>query len=244
MKIIITGSGGCVSIPRPCCNCKVCKEAREKGFPYARTGCSLFIDEANILIDTPEDINYAVNNAKIQNIDYILYSHSDPDHTMGMRIIEQLRMDWLANSVGNCISNPITVAAPPTVIDDMEKQGTRYDSALKYYKSKQLVKTQATRSISVNGITINMIPVDETEHVTIFSIMSKGKKIIYAPCDCKPFPKAPQFFDADILIIGNTIVGEVLKDEFVLENDNPLRDELFVMDEIVKIKKEFNPNYS
>lgn len=90
MKIAITGSGGCVSIPRPCCNCKVCIQARDKGFPYARTGCSLFIDEANVLIDTPEDINYAINNANIENVDYILYSHSDPDHTMGMRLIEQL----------------------------------------------------------------------------------------------------------------------------------------------------------
>ena len=41
MKIRIIGSGGCVSTPRPCCNCPICVEAREKGFPYARTGCSL-----------------------------------------------------------------------------------------------------------------------------------------------------------------------------------------------------------
>lgn len=149
-------------------------------------------------------------------------------------------MDWLGNSVGESISNPINVVATPTVMDDIEKHGTRYGSAIKYYKSKQLIKTQATRSISVNGITINMIPVDETEHVTIFNVMSKGKKIIYAPCDCKPFPKESELYEADILIIGNTIVGDVLKDEFVLKDDNPLRDELFTMEEIVKIKEEFN----
>lgn len=39
-------------------------------------------------------------------------------------------------------------------------------------------------------------------------------KIIYAPCDVKPFPKAEKFQDADVLIIGNTIVGDILKDGF------------------------------
>jgi len=53
MRVKIIGSGGCVSIPRPCCKCRVCKEAREMGFPYARTGASLFIEGENILIDTP-----------------------------------------------------------------------------------------------------------------------------------------------------------------------------------------------
>lgn len=52
MNVIILGSGGCVSTPRACCSCRVCTEARQKGFPYARTGCSV-----NILIDTPKDIN-------------------------------------------------------------------------------------------------------------------------------------------------------------------------------------------
>lgn len=43
----------------------------------------------------------------------ILYSHCDPDHTMGMRVIEQLRMDWLSVSVGKVCENPITVADNP-----------------------------------------------------------------------------------------------------------------------------------
>lgn len=48
MNVIILGSGGCISTPRVCCNCHVCTEARQKGFPYAGTGCSLFIKDENI----------------------------------------------------------------------------------------------------------------------------------------------------------------------------------------------------
>lgn len=109
MKIKIIGSGGCVSTPKPCCSCKVCTEAREKGFPYARTGCSLFIEDGKVLIDTPEDINYALNHANIDQVNYVLYSHMDPDHTMGMRLFEQLKMDWLNSSIRIKCNDPVKV---------------------------------------------------------------------------------------------------------------------------------------
>lgn len=84
-----------------------------------------------------------------------------------------------------------------------------------------------------------MIPVDNTEHITIFVISENERKIIYAPCDVKPFPHSELFYNADILIIGNTIVGDTLKDNFILEKNNPLREELFVMEEIFEIKEKY-----
>lgn len=239
MKIKIIGSGGCVSTPRPCCNCPVCVEAREKGFPYARTGCSLYLEDAGVLIDTPEDINYALNNANVSEVKTILYSHCDPDHTMGMRVIEQLRMDWLLSSVGKKCENPITVVTLPTILEDLKNQRTRYGSVLGYYEYKGLVTTEGARSLQTGEINISMIPVDETEHVAVFVIEYQSIKVIYAPCDVKPFPHSALFYDADVLIIGNTIVGDVLKDGFVLQKDNPLREELFAMEEVVALRDKY-----
>lgn len=239
MNVIILGSGGCVSTPRACCNCRVCTEARLKGFPYARTGCSLFIEEANILIDTPEDINASLNNADIQKVEHILYSHCDPDHTMGMRVIEQLNMDWLAASLGKKTDYPIEVASLPAVLEDIKKQGTKFGSAIEYYEAKGLVYTREIHTLKTGSILTELVPVNEQEHVAVFVISSNGKKIIYAPCDVKPFPKSEKFQDADVLIIGNTIVGDVLKDGFVLKEDNPLRNELFTLDEIDSIRKQY-----
>ncbi len=239
MNIIILGSGGCVSIPRACCNCRICTEARLKGFPYARTGCSLFIEEANILIDTPEDINTSLNNAHIQKVDHILYSHCDPDHTMGIRVIEQLKMDWLAASLGKKLYNPIEVASLPVILEDIKKQSTKYGSILEYYELRGLIYTKGIRTFKDNNIQIELIPVDEQEHVTVFIISSDSKKVIYAPCDVKPFPKSEKFQGADVLIIGNTIVGEVLKDGFILKEDNPLRKELFTLNEVDAIRKQY-----
>lgn len=239
MKIKITGSGGCVSTPKPCCGCPVCKQAREKGFPYARTGCSLFIEDEKILIDTPEDINYSLNNARIDEVRYILYSHSDPDHTMGMRVIEQLKMDWLKLSVGWKNDNPIEVAALPVVLEDVKLQRTRFGSIMDYYTERRLITTKGIRCLEVNDLTIDLLPVDNTEHVTVFVISKNGKKVIYAPCDVKPFPHSEKFYGADILIIGNTVVGDVLKNHFILKKDNLIRNELFVVEEILGLKAKY-----
>jgi len=240
VKIKIIGSGGCVSTPKPCCSCSVCIEARKKGFPYARTGCSLFIEDGKVLIDTPEDINYALNHANIDQVNYVLYSHMDPDHTMGMRLFEQLKMDWLSSSIGIKCSDPVNVISLATVLEDLKKQGTKYGSALSYYASCGLITLQADNKLKVDNVCIEIVPANEDESVAIFIITENDKKVIYAPCDVKPFPENDKFQYADTLIIGNTIIGDILKNGFVLEESNPLRDELFVMDEIMVLKEKYH----
>lgn len=158
---------------------------------------------------------------------------------MGMRVIEQLKMDWLADSLGKKTDNPIGIISLPTILEDIKKQSTRYGSVMEYYESKGFVYTKGIHIFKNNNILVELIPADEYEHVAIFIISSGGKKIIYAPCDVKPFPKSEKFRDADVLIIGNTIVGDVLKDGFVLNKDNPLRKELFTLDEIDTIRKQY-----
>jgi len=78
MKFTVLGSGGCVALPKPLCQCNVCKEAREKGKPYSRYGCSLFIHDINLLIDTPEDIVHSLNYFNMTSIDSVIFSHMDP----------------------------------------------------------------------------------------------------------------------------------------------------------------------
>lgn len=240
MRLKIIGSGGCVSTPKPCCTCRVCKEAREKGFPYARSGCSLFIEDEKILFDTPEDICYGLNNAEVDDVQMVLYSHSDPDHTMGMRVFEQLRLNWMEVSVGNTCENPIDLISLPTIINELKQQSTCKGPVLDYYEWRNLVSCKKQYSVEKGDITIQLIPVDETERIAIFVIMQGDKKVIYAPCDVKPFPEHEIFRDADLLIIGNTIIGEVLKDGWVLEPGNPFRESLFVMEEIIGLKEKYN----
>lgn len=79
----------------------------------------------------------------------------------------------------------------------------------------------------------------KVNHATIFVFEKDDKKVIYAPCDVKPFPKDIIFEDADLLIIGNTVVGDKLKNGFILDENNPLRKELFTLDEIQNLKNNY-----
>jgi phosphoribosyl 1,2-cyclic phosphate phosphodiesterase len=63
----------------------MCK-SKKKGFSYKRCGCSLYLEDIALLINTPEDIAIAINNADLKEVNHIMYSHWDPDHTLGMRI--------------------------------------------------------------------------------------------------------------------------------------------------------------
>ncbi|WDV44230.1 MBL fold metallo-hydrolase [Clostridiaceae bacterium M8S5] len=239
MKFEIIGSGGCVSLPKPLCKCKVCVEAREKGRPYSRYGCSIFLHDINLLIDTPEDIVHAINNSGVNEINTVLFSHLDPDHTLGFRVFEQLRLDWLKVSEGMECNNPIDVIAMPHVMEDLNAIKSVYGSFLDYYENvRNLIKRQVvSKEITIEEVKITFVKIDRA---TVFVFQKDGKKVIYAPCDVKPFPNDDIFMDADLLIIGNTIVGDILKDGFILAENNSLRQELFTMDEIVDLKSLFN----
>jgi len=75
-------------IPKPLCKCRICDEAREKGVPYERTGPSAFLHDENLLIDTPAEIALQLNRSRIERIDYLLFTHLDPDHMEGFRAVE------------------------------------------------------------------------------------------------------------------------------------------------------------
>lgn len=239
MEFKIIGSGGCVSLPKPLCCCRVCMEARKKGNPYARFGCSLYLKEAKLLIDTPEDIAQSINYGEIEEIDRVMYSHMDPDHTMGMRIFEQLRLNWLEVSNGRECEDAIEVIAMSHVMEDLNSIKSRMGSYFDYYeKVRCLIKRRIVDdSIEINGIKVSLI---RAMDATVFVFEEKGKKLIYAPCDVKPFPESDLFKNTDVMIIGNTIIGDVLKDGFKLKKDNPLINDLFVMDEIVELKNKYN----
>ncbi|OXT09407.1 MBL fold metallo-hydrolase [Thermoanaerobacterium thermosaccharolyticum] len=238
MKFIILGSGGCTALPRPLCKCKICKEAREKGKPYSRFGCSLFLDDLKLLVDTPEDIVHALNYANIQQVNSVLFSHIDPDHTLGMRVFEHMRLDWLQISEGKECSNPIDVFAMDHVMSDVNSISSKFGSYLDYYENiRNIIKRKVVSNfVYLDDIKITFI---KANLATVFVFEQGERRVIYAPCDVKPFPNNDIFKGADIMIIGNTIIGEILKDGFILKENSSLRDELFSMNEIEQLRNEY-----
>ena len=227
MKFTIIGSGGCVALPKPLCKCKICKEAREKGKPYSRFGCSLFLEDLNLLVDTPEDIVHALNYADIQQVNTVLFSHMDPDHVLGMRVFEHMRLNWFEISEGKECTNPISVFAMEHVMLDINSIFSKHGPYLDYYENiRNVIKRNVvTDYIKLDNIKLTFVKVGSA---TVFVFEQGERKVIYAPCDVKPFPNNDIFKNVDVMIIGNTIVGEMLKDGYVLKEGNSISNELLV----------------
>ncbi len=241
MEFIVLGSGGASCIPKPLCNCKVCTEAREKGYPYKRCGTSLYLKDISMVIDTPEDISIALNNQDVKSVENIMYSHWDPDHTLGMRVVEQISLDWYNHYSKIKPTNTISVYASSGVMSDINKIRSPYGSFFDYYEKMSLIKrVEIANFVEINGIKITPINVSEDKNVSVFVFEKGSKKVIYAPCDCTPFPSSELFNNADLLIIGNVYVSNVIKGGKIMQDTHSLAKTLNSMQDVSSIKEKYN----
>jgi phosphoribosyl 1,2-cyclic phosphate phosphodiesterase len=90
LRLTVLGSGGALSTPRPACGCRNCVAARGGDSRARRGGPALFVHEARLLIDTPENATAMLEDAGIDRVDHLFVSHWHPDHTAGFRVLEQL----------------------------------------------------------------------------------------------------------------------------------------------------------
>ncbi len=200
MKITLLGSGGVSPIPRPTCFCEICEEARGKGIPYARTGPSLFIHDMDLLIDTPEEIKEQLNREKIKNVKNVILTHWHPDHTMGMRILEQINWDYKDNKP---FSNPINV-----YISDEQLEFLKANSSgrfLEHYESKGIAKVCKLASHdSLKGVDVSITPYPIRHTKGFYFLIQDGtSKIVYAPCEYHKFLPDPAIKEVDIFIVHN-----------------------------------------
>jgi phosphoribosyl 1,2-cyclic phosphate phosphodiesterase len=232
VRLRILGSGGMFQIPNPFCKCKICEEARVKRGRYERLGPSLYIDDISMLIDTPEDIAVSCDRQGISDIKYISISHKDPDHTRGIRIVEPLGYDGIADK-----GHPIKFIALPEVIEDIDAWN---GGTLKFYENVlNCISIEATDYIKIDDIEIYLIS-NKTHrgNMTFYLFKQADKKVIYACCDNKPFIENEMYYDADILIIGLVSDNGILKDGSKLE-DAPFRDEMYSLEEIKRLKEQY-----
>ena len=231
MKLKIVGSGGMSIIPCSFCKCSICEEARQKGGRYERLGPSLYIEDIKILIDTPEDIAVACNKQNISEVKHLSISHSDPDHIRGFRIVEKISYDFIEEK-----SKPINFYALPEVIEDINNMNQGW---LKYYGDiLNCISVNSTEHITIDNIDIDLINNNNNRNITFYVIKENKKKVIYACCNPKPFTHNDLYYDADILIISLVSDDGILNDGSKLK-DSKLKDEIFTLDEIVKMKNDY-----
>ncbi|CAN2042034.1 phosphoribosyl 1,2-cyclic phosphate phosphodiesterase [Candidatus Magnetomoraceae bacterium gMMP-15] len=243
MDFQILGSGGCTVIPKPLCQCRVCKEARKKGFPYKRTGPSAFLHDINLLIDTPAEIACQLNRTSIKSIDYLIFTHFDPDHVEGFRIVEQITLDfrtWQAYP-----EKKIYLILPRPLMSYLKQIQSVYGPLIDYYEKQGFVQClpfDEKIKIPDSGndkekIQITAIQIKHNDQLSyIYVFDKKAKKIVYAPCDIKPFPlDRKEVCNADLFVVQPGIFETKLKHGFSYPMDHISRTTLYTYEQTLAL---------
>ncbi len=238
MELTILGSGGCMIIPKPLCQCRVCQEARKSGVPYARTGPSAFLHDINLLIDTPAEIVSQLNRSPIRRIDYLILTHLDPDHVEGLRIAEQIALDfrtWRAYP-----EKQICLLLPEQLSERIRQIRSQYGPLVDFYQESGFVRLMLFQDkVQVRNVWVTAIPVDRGSQVAFVYVFEKsGRKVVYASCDFKPFPEhRDEVQRADLLIIQPGIFEDGLKHGFRYPAQHISRTTLYTFEQTMDLAK-------
>ena len=236
MKWTILGSGGCAVIPKPLCRCRICREARLKGPPYTRAGPSAFLHDINLLIDTPAEIAGLLNRSRIGRVDHLIFSHLDPDHVEGFRVVEQIALDfrsWRAYPQKQiCLLLPEEFEAP------LMSMRSQYGPLLDFYRESGFVRVEPFREkTEIDGVGITAISIDRGRQTAFVYVFEKsGRRVVYAPCDIKPFPEhRSEVQGADLLVIQPGIFEDGLRHRFRYPLDHISRTTLYTFEETLEL---------
>ena len=223
-------------IPKPLCQCRVCRQARERGVPYARGGPSAFLHDINLLIDTPADIIGLLNRSNIRRVKYLTLSHLDPDHVEGLRAVEQTALDfrtWRAYP-----QKQVCLLLPEQLSQRIGDIRSQYGPVIDFYRQSGFIRIETFEDrIAIDGTHISAIPVDRGTQTAFVQVFDKGgRRVVYAPCDLKPFPEhRGEVQQADLLIIQPGIFQSGLKHRFRYPPDHISRTTLYTYEQTLEL---------
>jgi phosphoribosyl 1,2-cyclic phosphate phosphodiesterase len=194
------------------------------------------VHDENVLIDTPAEIAYQLNRCRIERIDYLIFSHLDPDHLEGFRVVEQISLDfrsWQAYS-----GKYIRLILPEQLNERLRQIRSVYGPAIDFYEEQGFVKLTPFRErTKIGTIQVTAIQVDRGSQLSFIYVFEKeGRRIVYAPCDIKPFPEDREDVqNADLLVIQPGIFEDGLKHGFSYPKDHISRTTLYTFDETIAL---------
>ena len=236
MDITILGSGGCMAIPKPLCRCRVCEEARSRGRPYERTGPSAFLHDENLLIDTPAEIALQLNRADIEDIDYLLFTHLDPDHVEGFRVVEQITLDFRTWKTYR--GKTIRLILPRVLRERITELKSIYGALIDFYERQGFVQCiDFDEKIRLGETELTAIPVNRGSQTSFVYVFEKNDvKMVYAPCDIKPFPEQrDEVKNPDLLVIQPGIFETGLKHGFTYPAGHISRKTLYTFEQTLAL---------
>ncbi|MBU0458998.1 hypothetical protein KJ652_04090 [Patescibacteria group bacterium] len=231
MKVTIIGSGGYIRTPKPCCSCELCKIAR-KDIKERRLGPSVYINDIDLLIDTPEDIAEGLNYSNIKKVSNILYSHWHPDHTAGWRVIEQIQADIDIRSS----SGSQNLVKPDDTINifipaDLRELIIKLEPGIKYMEKCSFAEIKTFKDkINIKDCCIEAIELSNDIPSYLYLISIIDKKIVICMDHAKNIPasKIPEGVDLMIMPLG--YMEEDLPQDHIRRQDTSFKENLNLID--------------
>lgn len=230
-----------MAIPKPLCRCRVCEEARFRGRPYERTGPSAFLHDESLLIDTPAEIAIQLNRENIDCVDHLLFTHLDPDHVEGFRVVEQMALDfriWKAYK-----GKTIRLILPRALRERITRIKSVYGPLIDFYEQQGFVQCRSfDKRIMVGETELTAIPVPRCSQISFVYVFKKNEiKMVYAPCDIKPFPEdREEVRNPNLLVIQPGIFEDGLKHGFRYSADHISRTTLYTFEQTLAIARRIN----
>jgi len=225
-----------MAIPKPLCRCGVCRQARDRGVPYTRAGPAAFLHDISLLIDTPAEISCLLNRSRIHRLDYLMFTHLDPDHVEGFRVVEQITLDfrtWRAYP-----EKRICLLLPEVLSNRLGRIQSQYGPLVEAYEKRGFIRLEPFRDgVRVGPVSIDAIPVDRGEQTALVYVLQKdGRRIVYAPCDVRPFPEhRTEVQRPDLLVIQPGIFETGLRHRFKYSEDHISRTTLYTFEQTLEL---------
>ncbi|MFB6170928.1 MAG: MBL fold metallo-hydrolase [Haloarculaceae archaeon] len=193
LRLTVLGSGGNLSTPLPTCSCHVCRQARARGAPHARNGNSLFLHDANALIDAPEHSYGNLNREGVERLDYVFLTHWHPDHVAGVRVVQSRDFAPMYDDRETGLLD-VARAGQPTVVTTERVYERTCDvvGALDHYASvgwTDVHLLDVDGPLEANGVTARAIPYslegDGDEDAAAFVFERDDRTLLVASDDAR-----------------------------------------------------------
>jgi phosphoribosyl 1,2-cyclic phosphate phosphodiesterase len=165
-----------------------------------------------------------------------MFTHLDPDHIEGIRVVEQIALDfrsWTAYP-----AKQIELLLPKELEIPMRRISSQYGSVLDFYERSGLVRLHLFDDfVDVKDVRVRGLAVDRGSQVSfVYVFEHQGRRVVYAPCDLKPFPEhRHEVYDADLLVIQPGMFEGGLKHGFVYPADHISRRTLYTFSETLEL---------
>ena len=194
--LTILGSGGATPTPRPFCQCKTCKKARNND-AYKRNSSSLFINDIKTIIDCGEDIADSLNRRKIKQIDNLFITHWHPDHSFGLRPILEANFNFYTDKPEKAIN----LYLPKKVYKTLKEKYPSVSFFIDIEKTAKLHLIEDGDKVKIGKVAITVVGYQGEKSDTYAYLIERGGiKTLYSPCDTINFDNYKNFSNLDLLI--------------------------------------------